>query len=114
MLSEILQLDHEPALRPANVVGYVSKLWGQYPALVQGEMGAVVGGAAYHVETVEDARRLAEYETNHYRRQSCEIYYPDGKDPETEHGQLFIFAGDPNELDVGTFDLSMWLKRVGT
>lgn len=113
MLAEVLELDHEPILRPANVVGYTCKLWGQYPAIVDGEMDATVSGAAYNVESVEDARKLAAYETKNYQTKACKINYTDGKQPETQHGQLFMFAGNPSDLEAGTFDLSVWLKRIG-
>jgi hypothetical protein len=112
-LAEILNLDHEPILRPANVVGYTCKLWGQYPAIIDGEIDAIVSGAAYTVESVEDARKLASYETENYETNACKINYTDGKQPETQHGWLFMFAGNPSGLDTGTFDLSVWLKRVG-
>lgn len=113
MLAEILKLSHEPILRPANVVGYKCKLWGQYPALVDGEMGSTVSGAAYNVESVEDARKLAAYETCNYQTKACKIMYTDGKQPEMGHGRLFMFAGNPSDLETGAFDLSAWLKRVG-
>lgn len=113
MLAEILSLDNEPTLRPANVVGYACKLWGQYPALIDGEMDAIVSGAVYDVESVDDARKLAAYETKNYQTKPCRINYTDGKQPETAYGQLFMFAGNKGDLDAGTFDLSVWLNRVG-
>jgi len=33
-LMEVLHLDSPPILRPASVIGYSIKLWGQYPALI--------------------------------------------------------------------------------
>ncbi|EGX95526.1 poly(A) polymerase pla1, putative [Cordyceps militaris CM01] len=113
MLAEILKLSHEPILRPAKVFGYTGKLWGQYPAVVEGEAGATVCGAAYNVESVEDARKLAAYETCNYQTKACKILYTDGEQPEMQHGRLFVFAGNPSDLETGAFDLSVWLKRVG-
>ncbi|KAM3479630.1 hypothetical protein MY8738_005330 [Beauveria namnaoensis] len=113
MLAEILQLDHEPILRPARIVGYACKLWGQYPAIVDGEMDAIVNGAACHVESVEHARRLADYETCNYQAKACRIFHTDGNQPEEQHGRVFMFAGNLNDLEAGEFDLSVWLKRVG-
>ncbi|EGX88970.1 poly(A) polymerase pla1, putative [Cordyceps militaris CM01] len=113
MLAEILQLNHEPILRPAQIVGYACKLWGQYPAIVDGEMDATIDGAAYDVESVEHARRLAAYETSNYQAKPCKIIHTDGKQPETQHGRVFMFAGNPSDLEAGEFDLSVWLKRVG-
>lgn len=113
MLRDILSLDHEPILRPANVVGYTCKLWGQYPAIIDGEMGATINGAVYIVKSVKDARRLADYETENYETKPCKINYTDGKEPQIQHGQLFMFAGNTGDLEDGNFDLSVWLKRVG-
>lgn len=75
LLAEILGLDEEPILRPAYVEGFECKLWGQYPALVSSgsgsgsaldsssgsgsNPGSVVEGAAYHVQSVKHAERLA-------------------------------------------------------
>lgn len=57
MVRDILELETEPELRPARIVGYKCKLWGQYPALLDSR-GSVVEGAVYHVETVNMARGL--------------------------------------------------------
>ena len=97
MLAEILKLELEPILRPANVVGYVCKLWGQYPAIIDGEMDATVTGVAYTVETVEDARKLAAHEAKNYQTKACMINYTDGKQPGTQHGRLFMVAGNSND-----------------
>lgn len=113
MLADILKLEHKPILRPANVVGYTCKLWGQYPAIFDGKMGATVSGTAYNVTSVDDARKLASYETKNYQTKECMINYTDGKQPEMQHGWLFMFAGSPSDLEDGAFDLSKWLKRVG-
>lgn len=112
LLSEILQLDYDPQLRPACITGYQAKLWGQYPAMVDGEKDATEHGVAYDVNTAEHARRLAEYETSHYRTQPCMITYTDGKAPDTTQGRVFVFVGNPRDLTDGTFDLSAWLKQV--
>ena len=34
MIRDILELETEPELRPARIVGYKCDLWGQYPALL--------------------------------------------------------------------------------
>jgi hypothetical protein len=51
LLSEILGLPEKPRLRPAMLLSYSPKLWGQYPALVDGPPGAVVEGRVYDVST---------------------------------------------------------------
>jgi hypothetical protein len=60
LLSEILGLPEKPTLRPATLVGYSLKLWGQYPALLDGPPGVVVEGMVYDVEHENQAERLAE------------------------------------------------------
>lgn len=112
MIREILELENEPELRPARVVGYKCKLWGQYPALLDAR-GSVVEGAVYHVETVEHGERLAAYETNNYKTHPCRISYTDGKEPSEGIGYTFKFRGDQKDLSEGTFDLRVWLKKMG-
>lgn len=115
MPTEILDLDPEtkPELRPGKILGYETKLWGQYPALIKGPPGSVVEGMAYNVQTVEDGEKLAAYETRYYETQPCPIKYTDNKEPATEDGNVFMFAGDPRELSEGGFDLKVWLRRMG-
>ncbi|GIJ91805.1 hypothetical protein Asppvi_010778 [Aspergillus pseudoviridinutans] len=112
MISEILELEEEPKLQPAYILGYECKMWGQYPALMDCP-GSVVEGAAYHVQTTQDAERLAAYETDNYRAEHCLIRYTDGKEPSEELGYTFKFVGALSELTEGEFDLKVWLRRVG-
>lgn len=60
LLSEILRLAEKPRLRPAMLLGYSLKLWGQYPALVDGPPGAVVEGWVYDTAYEFHAERLTE------------------------------------------------------
>ena len=112
MIRDILELETEPELRPARIVGYKCGLWGQYPALLDAR-GSVVEGAVYHVETVEHGERLAAYETNNYKTHPCRISYTDGEEPSEGIGYTFKFRGDQKDLSEGTFDLRVWLKRMG-
>lgn len=113
MLAEILNLEVKPVLRPASLVGYFCKLWGQYPALVDGATGTVVEGAVYDVQTTQDGEKLAYYETKNYETASCSIRYMDGKEPATAQGHTFKYVGNPNDLSEGGFDLKIWLRRMG-
>lgn len=106
-------------------------LWGQYPALVSSgsrsgsgsalesssgsgsNSGSVVEGAAYHVQSVQHAERLVEYETGSYRAEACVIRYADGEEPREERGFVFVFVGDRREISEGRFDLRVWLRRMG-
>ncbi|KAJ5219125.1 uncharacterized protein N7498_001224 [Penicillium cinerascens] len=112
ILVEILGLDTEPELRPAYLEGFASKLWGQYPALVESP-DSVVEGAVYNVQTVVDAQKLADYETRNYTPVARDIRYSDGRFPTQQAGHVFVFDGNPTDLSEGTFDLRVWLKRVG-
>lgn len=112
MLSDILDLNEEPEIRPAYLIGYRCKMWGQYPALVDAP-GLIVKGTAYYVRTEEDGEKLAAYETSNYRTESCILRYTDGKEPSVDLGYTFKFSGNIKDLDEGDFDLTLWLKRIG-
>ncbi|GAB1206395.1 hypothetical protein APSETT445_005080 [Aspergillus pseudonomiae] len=111
MLRDVLGLETEPQLRPATMISYECKLWGQYPALLDAP-GKVVHGAVYHVETEEHAERLASYETDNYRADPCRIDYTNGNEPIEDLGYCFKFVGNVRDLSDGSFDLGTWLRRV--
>ena len=114
LLSEILELPHRtPKLRPAQLIGFKIKLWGQYPALVGGFTGAVVDGMVYEVESEAQAERLAEYETRAYEATPCRIRFTDGEEPVEASGTTFEYGGNPLDISEGEFDLGIWLRRMG-
>jgi hypothetical protein len=100
-------------LRPAKLIGYSLKLWGQYPALVDGPPGSVVEGMVYNVEHGRHGDRLAAYETQAYRPVPCLIHFTDGEVPKEVTGTTFKYAGNPTDISQGCFDLKVWLKRMG-
>ena len=118
ILSEVLHLTEEPEMRPACIVGYARKMWGQYPALIDGEPEAIVHGSVYVVEKREHAEWLAEYETKNYAARPCSLHYTDDEDgarPTPENGvggYTFKYAGRSHDLSEGEFDLDVWLKRM--
>lgn len=112
MLKDVLGLRKEPSLRPAKIVNYHRKLWGQYPAMLDGPGGAEVAGAVYHVQSPGQGKRLAEYETNSYVAKPCKIQYTDGGQPVQEYGHVFMFVGNPQDLEDGEFDLAVWRRRM--
>ncbi|KAJ4116140.1 hypothetical protein NW768_011112 [Fusarium equiseti] len=112
MLVDVLGLDQVPGLRPAKVVGYSCKLWGQYPALQDGPQDAEVHGAVYNVQSAAQGKRLAEYETNAYKAMPCLIQYTDGELPVDDYGHTFIFVGNPRDLEKGHFSLARWRERI--
>lgn len=107
-LTNILRLTSPPVLRPASIVGYSIKLWGPYPALINGPPGNVVNGAMYEVLQESHERRLAFYETRSYEAASCLITPGTGGEQIT--GKTFVWARDPDELSPGGFDLEAWRK----
>jgi hypothetical protein len=113
MLTEILDLDAKPNLRPGYIIGYSAKLWGQYPALKDSPPGNIIESIVFDVQTVEQGTRLAEYETRAYGVKPCFIKYTDDKEPASAYGNVFMFVGDERELSEGEFDLKLWLQRIG-
>lgn len=109
-LKRVLHLDSLPVLLPASVVNYSIKLWGPYPALIDGPTGNVVNGVVYEVQTEEHEKRLSYYETDAYRCVSCLIQPGDGG--KQISGKTFVWADDPNDedLSVGSFDFEGWKK----
>jgi gamma-glutamylcyclotransferase (GGCT)/AIG2-like uncharacterized protein YtfP len=112
LLSEILSLSEIPTLHPTKIIGYSLKLWGQYPALVDGETGEAVEGMVYHVDEPKHAERLAEYETNAYWPAPCLINVMEGEHSAEIRGTTFKYIGNPMDTSDGTFDLNTWLKRM--
>jgi hypothetical protein len=53
---------------------------------------------------VEDAERLAAYETSNYQPESFPIMYTDGEQPAEELGSTFKFVGNLRYLSEGQFD----------
>ncbi|KAJ9396373.1 hypothetical protein DTO282F9_6671 [Paecilomyces variotii] len=113
-LMKVLDLSEEPTLLPTKVAGYYIKLWGKYPALLDGKPGNWVYGMAYEVQSQEHLDRLVAYETDKYRIESCGIYPADSDENSTDilFGQTFLWDGKPEELSEGEFSLETW-KREG-
>lgn len=113
LLMEILGLEETPTLQRATVIGYSCRLWGQYPALVNGPEGGVVEGAMYDVQTEKHAARLAEYETKAYMAVPCQINLVGRDEPAKVFGTTFRYVGPDIDLSEGEFDLKTWLRHMG-
>ncbi len=112
MLEKVLQLGSRPELRPAKIIGYRCMMWGQYPALVDGEQGEPVHGMAYEVQSLEERQRLEAYETDHYKNVACTIKL---QDRNQVTGRTFFWNGETADLTEGRFDLKDWqMKRLDT
>jgi Gamma-glutamyl cyclotransferase, AIG2-like len=75
-LVRLLDLDSEPDLKTAFVIGGAMETWGgTYKGLV-GVPGSIskVNGWAYLVKSAEDESKLRQYETRRYEVSRCEIY----------------------------------------
>ncbi|KAI0888577.1 uncharacterized protein GGS22DRAFT_184156 [Annulohypoxylon maeteangense] len=114
ILKRILDLDHDPVMRPAKIIGYSLAKWGDYKALIDGETGEEVAGTAYEVRSSEHAYKLAYYETNAYEVMPCLIDYTDGQEPIQSSGSTFKYAGDAAALKEGRFDKKLWEFRMGS
>ncbi|PKY05123.1 hypothetical protein P168DRAFT_235402, partial [Aspergillus campestris IBT 28561] len=113
-LCRVLKLSRpEPVMRRAKVVGYETKLWGPYPALVDGEPLCSVDGMACEIFSRTQLDRLAEYETDKYRLRACLIQLLDDDDEtvKTVEGVTSMWDGRHEELREGTFDLREWKKE---
>ncbi|KAI5922300.1 hypothetical protein F4810DRAFT_711664 [Camillea tinctor] len=113
VLKRVLELDHEPVMRPAKIVGYSLTKWGDYKALIDGEMGEEVSGMAYEVTSPQHEYQLAYYETNAYDLAPCFIDFTDGQEPTRVLGSTFKYAGDAMALKEGRFDRKLWEFRMG-
>jgi len=114
-LAGVLRLDFQPVLRPASIVGYSIKMWGPYPALIDGPAGNVVNGVVYEVQEEVHEKWLAYYETDAYRCTRCGIKL--GAGGEVITGKTFVWADDADDedLSVGSFDLGAWKRaRAGS
>lgn len=89
-------------LVPASITGLKIKMWGLYPALVDCPDN-VVTGMVYKVKSQNHEQYLAYYETGNYTSRSVKIKLEDGREID---GKTFVWAGDTNELEDGTFDLT--------
>lgn len=109
-LTRVLRLAHPPVLRPASIVGCSIKMWGQYPALVDGPPGNVLNGMAFEVQNEKQEGMLSRYETTAYKTTTCFIKPASGGAQIL--GKTFIWAENQDDriLRPGSFDLEGWKK----
>ncbi|KAL8788638.1 MAG: hypothetical protein Q9213_001566 [Squamulea squamosa] len=110
-LAWVLGLGYEPYLRPANIDGYRTMLWGPFPALIRADSHTVFG-MAYNIEVHAELTRqitgLHNYEGEHYGRHRVRIRYDDGS---SDWGWTFLWQGDDKELKEGEFNLKAWREH---
>ena len=109
-LTEVLHLDSPPVLRPAFLTGYSIKMFGPRPALIDGpvRVGNIVNGMVYEVQREDHEKMLMRFETDAYQSEWCGIRPEDGG--KLIYGSTFLWAGDPDLLSEGSFDLGAWKK----
>jgi len=109
VLQAILELPTVPLTHKAFLEGFTIKMWGIYPAIIQGG-GEKILGTVWKVDSETHFLRLAEYETSNYTWCPCNV--------ELENGEVlsgcrtFCWAGDPKSKDLadGSFDLERYQK----
>ena len=109
-LSRVLGTGESPVTHPASLAGYSCKMWGPYPALVDGPPDSIVQGVAFEVNSQRAATRLTRYETDAYVEHECIIRFENGN---TLPGATFKWrdgADDPN-LREGSFNLPEWQSK---
>jgi cation transport regulator ChaC len=106
-LTRVLGLIDWPVTVPASITGYSCKMWGPYPALIDGPTDGTVQGVAFEVKSQQVATRLAEYETDAYVEHGCIIQFENG---DTLSGVTFKWAdgADDPDLSEGSFNLREW------
>ncbi|CEJ61582.1 hypothetical protein PMG11_10112 [Penicillium brasilianum] len=109
-LASVLQLPKAPRMRPTRVIGYTTKLWGKYAALVSGKPFQPVDGLAYEIRLQEEWDRLRAYHSDQYDLVPILIDFLDSGEQEVE-GFAFEWRGDPEELRDGSFSLEKWLQE---
>lgn len=81
--------------------------------MISGTSEQTVSGSAYLIQSEEQARKLAEYETKAYKVADCLIFFTDNKSPAEEAGKTFMYAGDEKTLLEQRFDRKLWELQMG-
>lgn len=112
-LTKVLQLREPPRMHRSRVIGYHVKLWGPYPALLDGPPLHPVHGMTCKIPSQKQCDQLQAYETDSYRLKSCLIELCDnaGGVERTVPGFTFMWNGDARELREGSFDLRDWVME---
>jgi gamma-glutamylcyclotransferase (GGCT)/AIG2-like uncharacterized protein YtfP len=104
-LARVLNLRDHPILLSAKIIGYRCMLWGRYPALLDGPLGAPVHGMAFEIQSPKEVELLEAYEASRYKNTACRIELEDG----TELiGRTFVWVDGMEELKERVFDLKDW------
>lgn len=105
-LAKVLKLLDKPQLHLAVIFEHKIKLWGQYPALIDGPPDQTIHGVAYKVQTQKEADILAAYEIEMYKEKGCCLLFKNGS---MAPGLTFVWNAEESLLKEGSFDLKDWL-----
>jgi Gamma-glutamyl cyclotransferase, AIG2-like len=107
VLQAVLNLPEIPTMRDGWVEGYTMKKWGIYPTTVP-QKGSKIYGKVWRIVLPPYMDRLAEYETEAYTPEICEIELEDGG--RITDGRIFKWSGalESNHLHDGEFDLGWY------
>lgn len=107
VLQAVLNLSKLPTMQDGSVEGYTIKKWGIYPTVIP-HPGSKLYGKVWKINLPPYLERLAEYETEAYTLERCEIELEDGK--RIADGRIFKWSGelDSRHLHDGEFDLDWY------
>ncbi|TFK69404.1 hypothetical protein BDN72DRAFT_840372 [Pluteus cervinus] len=108
-LSSTLGTSIPPSLQPASIKGWHYKLWGLYPALLEGPQTGVVRGVAYEAQSASERAKLIAHQGSHYTTTKCRMELEDGR--VVDDVLTFKWNGAENVLRDGEFDLNAWEMR---
>lgn len=115
-LASVIELPDNRAtiLRPAKLVGYHTKLWGDESALLAGPQGSEVLGKAYEIQSPKELLRLRAYDrSGKYEHGPCVIQLLDAAEGDENEvkGNTFMWDGKMEELSEGQFSLEEFQQQ---
>lgn len=113
-LQTVLSSRECPTLLPAHLHGYHIKMWGRYPALVDGRALPKVPGMVFTVSEFQHIRDvgglLQHYEGPNYSPVQVLVELV-GQEGTLVNAMTFKWTGDEKELTEGSFDLKDYQMR---
>jgi hypothetical protein len=114
ILAQVLRMPNlSPKIIRAKVIGYDVKLWGSYPALVDGVPDQPVDGIAFEILSQTQLDRLISYETEKEELvpYAIEILNQQNEIERTVDGVTFKWNYERDELLKRKFNLKQWKRE---